>query len=95
MKKVVLLSLMFAASLLGAKELRVLTIGNSFSADVVDSWLSPMAKENGIQLVIGNAVRGGWGLRGHWTDIAEGNAATEYRKIVNGTYSLTKGCIPF
>jgi hypothetical protein len=76
----------------GSRVVRILCIGNSFSADVVESWLSPMAKENGIQLVIGNAVRGGWGLRGHWTDIVEGNAATEYRKIVNGTYSLTKGC---
>lgn len=70
---------------------RILCIGNSFSADVVESWLSPMAKESGIQLVIGNAVRGGWGLRGHWTDIVEGNAETEYRKIVGGTYSLTSG----
>ncbi|MCR5849191.1 MAG: DUF4886 domain-containing protein [Bacteroidaceae bacterium] len=70
---------------------RILCIGNSFSADAVESWLSPMAKESGIQLVIGNAVRGGWGLRGHWTDIIEDNAETEYRKIVNGTYSLTPG----
>ena len=70
---------------------RILCIGNSFSADVVESWLSPMAKESGIQLVIGNAVRGGWGLRGHWTDIVEGNAETEYRKIVNDKYYLTSG----
>ena len=70
---------------------RILCIGNSFSADVVESWLSPMAKESGIQIVIGNAMRGGWGLRGHWTDIVEGNAETEYRKIVNGTYSQTRG----
>lgn len=75
----------------GPHAVRILCIGNSFSADAVESWLSPMASESGIQLVIGNAVRGGWGLRNHWTDIVEGNAETEYRKLANGTYSLTTG----
>ena len=75
----------------GSHAVRILCIGNSFSADAVESWLSPMASESGIQLVIGNAVRGGWGLHDHWTDIVEGNAETEYRKLANGTYSLTTG----
>ena len=75
----------------GSHAVRILCIGNSFSADAVESWLSPMASESGIQLVIGNAVRGGCGLRDYWTDIVEGNAETEYRKLANGTYSLTTG----
>ena len=71
--------------------IRVLTIGNSYSGDVVESWLSRMARANGTQLVIGNAVWGGHTLRKHWEDIVEGNSNTEYRKIVNGTYSITSG----
>lgn len=71
--------------------IRVLTIGNSYSGDVVESWLSRMAKASDIELVIGNAVWGGHTLRKHWEDIVEGNSNTEYRKIINGTYSITSG----
>ena len=70
---------------------RILCIGNSYSGDMVESWLSPMARESGIQLVIGNAVWGGYGPREHWEDVINGVAKTEYRKIADGTYSLTAG----
>lgn len=72
--------------------LRIFTVGNSFSADVVESFLYDMAKEAGIKLIIGNACRGGYGVRMQWADIVNGTAETEYRKINSDrTYSITTG----
>ena len=71
------------------RTIRILAIGNSYSGDMIESWLSPMARESGIQLVIGIAVYGGYGPREHWKDLVDGVVKTEYRKIANGTYSLT------
>ena len=71
---------------------RVLCIGNSFSADVVESYLHDMADASGIKLVIGNACRGGYGLRQQWLDIVESISDTEYRKInYDRKYSITTG----
>ena len=68
MKKVVLLSLMFAASLLGAKELRVLTIGNSFSASVSRNlpWL--VASVPDCRIILTGAQIGGCSLERHWKE---------------------------
>ena len=73
------------------RTIRILAIGNSFSGDIVESWFSQMARTNGIELVIGNAVGGGYGLREHWQSIVDGKSETEYRKIGGGTYILTTG----
>lgn len=74
------------------KVVRIFTVGNSFSADVVESFLFDMAKEAGIKLIIGNACRGGYGVRMQWADIVNGTAETEYRKINSDrTYSITTG----
>ena len=70
--------------------IRILTVGNSFSADVVESFLYDMAGASGIRLVIGNACRGGYGLRQQWKDIAENISNTDYRKInSDGKYTIT------
>lgn len=70
--------------------IRILTIGNSFSADVVESFLYDIAKSSGITLVIGNAVQGGASLSKHWNDVVENISNTEYRKIDSiGHYTLT------
>ena len=68
MKKVVLLSLMFVASLLGAKELRVLTIGNSFSASVSRNlpWL--VASVPDCRIILTGAQIGGCSLERHWKE---------------------------
>ena len=42
--------------------IRIFTVGNSFSADVVESFLFDMAKEAGIKLIIGNAA---YAMDGH------------------------------
>ena len=71
---------------------RIFTVGNSFSADVVESFLYDMAKEAGIKLIIGNACRGGFGVRMQWLDIVNGTADTDYRKINSDrSYSITTG----
>ena len=71
---------------------RILCVGNSFSADVVESYLYDMADASGIKLVIGNACRGGHGLRQQWLDIVDNISDTEYRKInYDRKYSITTG----
>lgn len=71
----------------GAQEkdtLRVLAIGNSFSEDAVEQYLWELGQEAGVELIIGNAYRGGWSLAGHWNDARSKAADTEYRKVVDG-----------
>lgn len=61
--------------------LRVLAIGNSFSQDAVEQYLWELAKEAGVEMVIGNAYRGGQGFQSHWVDVTEANNTFEYRKV--------------
>ena len=72
----------------GAQEkkdtLRVLAIGNSFSEDAVEQYLWELGQEAGVEMIIGNAYRGGWSLAGHWNDARNRAADTEYRKVVDG-----------
>lgn len=70
--------------------LRVLAIGNSFSEDAVEQYLYELAKESGVELIIGNAYRGGQGLESHWREVRSGNSTFAYRKIVGGTKTDTK-----
>lgn len=65
--------------------LRVLAIGNSFSADAVEQYLYELGHEAGVNLIIGNAYRGGWSLSAHWHDASSRAASTEYHKVVDGT----------
>lgn len=67
------------------RQLRVLAIGNSFSADAVEQYLWNLGQEAGIDMIIGNAYRGGWSLSAHWNDVRSRAADTEYRKVVDGT----------
>ena len=70
--------------------IKILTIGNSFSEDAVEQNLYELAAEAGIRVVIGNAYRGGQGLKSHWDDVVNGNNTFEYRKVVNGVRTNTK-----
>jgi len=72
-------------------QLRVLAIGNSFSEDAVEQNLYNLAAEEGLELIIGNAYRGGQGLNSHWNDVQNNGNSFEYRKIVNGTRTNTTG----
>lgn len=83
--------LLFLPASLGAQDaIRILAIGNSFSADAVESYLSPLAEADGVELIIGNMYIGGCSLETHWKN-AQGNLpAYSYRKIVNGELVITE-----
>lgn len=64
---------------------RLLAIGNSFSADAVEHhYLQGIAKASNINLIIGHAFNGGYNLSSVWSDIndaKEGPKLRYYRKI--------------
>ncbi|MCD8294402.1 MAG: DUF4886 domain-containing protein, partial [Clostridia bacterium] len=60
---------------------RLLCIGNSFSEDAVEQYLSEMARADGHVLIVGNLCIGGCSLETH-LDCARGNRPDySYRKI--------------
>ena len=61
--------------------LKVLAIGNSFSADAVENYLHELAAEAGIPMVIGNLYIGGASLDLHWENAQKDAPAYSYRKI--------------
>ncbi len=88
--KLVFALLILPANLSAQHVIRILAIGNSFSADAVESYLSPLAQADGVELVIGNMYIGGCSLHTHWNN-AEGNLpAYSYRKIVDGELIATE-----
>lgn len=66
------------------KTLKVLAIGNSFSADAVEQNLWEIAKADGCTMVIGNLYIGGCTLEKHWENARSDAPAYSYRKVVNG-----------
>ncbi len=66
---------------------RILAIGNSFSQDAVEQYLYELGREAGIEMIIGNAYRGGQGFHSHWVDVTEANNTFEYRKVQDGRRS--------
>ena len=61
--------------------IRLLTIGNSFSEDAVETHLYDLAKAKGVKIIIGNLYIGGATLAQHVTNV-KGNAnAYSFRKI--------------
>lgn len=71
--------------------LRVLAIGNSFSEDAVEQYLWEIAHDDGREFIIGNAYRGGQSLKSHWKEVTEGPGSFEYRKIIGGRKTNSKG----
>lgn len=70
-------------------KLRILAIGNSFSQDAVEQYLYELAHEAGVEMVIGNAYRGGQGFHSHWVDVTEHHNTFEFRKVVDGVRTNT------
>ena len=66
--------------------MKLLSIGTSFAVDA-QRWLHILAKQNGIDLQLGNLYIGGCSLDTHWKNIEE-NAAN-YTYYVNGA---EEGC---
>ena len=71
--------------------LRILAIGNSFSQDAVEQYLWNLFDEAGEEVIIGNMYIGGCSLERHWGNAQNNTADYEYRKVVNGSKTNTKG----
>ena len=67
--------------------IHILTIGNSFSQDAVESYLDQLTREAGIKVVIGEAIYGGYSLKRHWDDAVNGINSLQYSRIDNGIYT--------
>ncbi|MCK9312160.1 MAG: DUF4886 domain-containing protein [Bacteroidales bacterium] len=74
---------------LHAKEIKILAIGNSFSADAVEQNLYELAVAGGDSLIIGNLYIGGCSLERHFMNSLNDTAIYSYRKIVNGIKTET------
>ena len=84
MKRIISLLIVFvafSANCYAQDVVRVLAIGNSFSADVVEQNLHELAKAQGKSLIIGNLYIGGCTLERHWKNIRSARRSYAYRKI--------------
>lgn len=61
------------------RQLKVLCIGNSFSIDAVEQNLVQLAKEKGVDMVVGNLYIGGCSLEQHAMNMRGDSAAYSYR----------------
>ncbi len=61
--------------------IRVLCIGNSFTVDAVEDYLSPICQSVGKKVIIGYPYKGGTTLEQHMGYINSGTAIYNYRKI--------------
>jgi uncharacterized repeat protein (TIGR02543 family) len=61
--------------------IRVLCIGNSFTVDAVEDYLSPICRSVGKKVIIGYPYKGGTTLEQHVDYINSNNAIYNYRKI--------------
>lgn len=77
--------------------LRVLAIGNSFSADAVEQELWPLFHAKGKKVIIGELYISGCDLQTHWERTSTGANAYSYRKITDesGGAMVTKSDAKF
>lgn len=88
MKKSLILLLLFAATLVGAKELKVLMIGNSFSLSVLE-YLPKLVVDGGKhKLKLATTYIGGCSIERHLQNLA--NEATQPEKKPYGFYVVGK-----
>ena len=86
-----ILLILFSVFTLSARQVRLLTIGNSFSQDAVENYLSDLVKANGDTIVIGNMYIGGCSLERHYKNSTTNSTDYSFRKIENGVMSKTEG----
>ena len=71
--------------------IKILAIGNSFSADALEQHFYDLAKAEGIEVIIGNMYIGGSSLKKHLDNAIDDKPAYSYRKIgVDGKRVVTK-----
>lgn len=79
----------FILTTIYAGEIKVLAIGNSFSADAVEHYLYQIGVASGDTLIIGNLAIGGCSLELHDSNATQNKPAYSYRKIVNGEKTMS------
>lgn len=91
MQKAILLFFCFCFSIFSvvAKQVKLLAIGNSFSDDAIEHYLSGSAEANGDTITIGNMYIGGCSLEKHYHNAMHDAPDYSYRKIVNGVKRIT------
>lgn len=91
MKKIsILISFVFILSSSAfAKQIKLLTIGNSFSEDAVENYLYDLVKANGDTIIIGNMYIGGCSLERHYNNFKTNSTDYSFRKIVDGKMTRT------
>lgn len=83
------LTLCVSFSVAYGKQIKLLTIGNSFSDDAVEHYLYGLAEATGDTLIIGNMYIGGCSLEKHYNNSVDNAANYSYRKIVAGAKTVT------
>lgn len=74
------------------RTIRVLAIGNSFSADALENYLYDLGKNQDVTFIIGNLYIGGSSLETHWNNSTTNKASYSYRKInALGVQTTTAG----
>ena len=74
---------------------RIVAIGNSFTADAVEQYLYEIFAEKGYEAIIGNCYIGGCTLEKHWNKESSPDSTVRncnsYRKIVKGEKTTLGG----
>ncbi|HQB28242.1 MAG TPA: DUF4886 domain-containing protein [Paludibacter sp.] len=83
------LLLIVSCSSLNAKKIKLLAIGNSFSEDAVENNLYELVREGGDTIIVANMYIGGATLEQHANNANNNSSSYSYRKIVDGTRTVT------
>ncbi len=89
--RTIFLTLCISITSVHAKQIKLLTIGNSFSEDAIEYYLAGLAEANGDTIIIGNMYIGGCSLEKHYINSVNNFPNYSYRKIVNGIKTTTPG----
>lgn len=79
-----ILSIVISIATLKAEQIKILAIGNSFSEDAIEYYLSGLATAAGDTVIIGNMYIGGCSLERHYNNFINNSSDYSYRKIVDG-----------
>lgn len=69
--------------------LKVLAIGNSFSEDATEQYLSVLAMMTGHDVIIGNLYYPGCSIEQHWNHMKQNKGAYSFRKMYSNGYADT------
>lgn len=71
--------------------IKILSIGNSFSQDALEAYLSELAQAENLKVIIGNLYIGGASLDSHLNNARNDKPAYQYRKIdISGNKTNTR-----